>query len=162
MLRQLFIFSESDSLVQIADINLHTLMANRCRIQNGCQVLCTFFHQKLTTALFASVVGTECKYFLINLDERMLLDPAEIKPLTFCSPGACLLDWDIQAYIFLNFVHERERERERERDRERKRKREITHIITKIKMTRHVNKHFLGSDKPEHPNCKLLVFTVCQ
>ena len=44
------------------------------------QYLCTFFRQKLTTALLESAEGRKRKYFLINLHERML--PAGLEPTT--------------------------------------------------------------------------------
>ena len=50
-------------------------------------VLCTFFRQKLTTALLESVEGNDHrKYFIINLHERMLPILAGVGPATSWSP----------------------------------------------------------------------------
>ena len=47
-------------------------------------LLCTFFRQKLTTALLESAEGR--KYFMINLHERMLPTSAGVEPATSWSP----------------------------------------------------------------------------
>ena len=58
------------------------------------------FCKKLTTAFLESAEGSDCrKYFMINLYERMLSDPAGegggrrgVEPATFCSPVGCASD----------------------------------------------------------------------
>ena len=55
---------------------------------SGSPVLCTFFRQKLTTALLESAEkkNERRKYFMINLHERMLPTSAGVEPATSWSP----------------------------------------------------------------------------
>ena len=56
---------------QALSVYLTTLLLGRLSPLSGYPVLCTFFHQKLTTAFPESAEGREWKYFVINLHERM-------------------------------------------------------------------------------------------
>ena len=54
-------------------VYLTTHLLGRLSPLSGKPVLCTFFHQKLTTALLESAGENDRrKYFMINLHERML------------------------------------------------------------------------------------------
>ena len=59
------------------------------------QNLCTFFYQKLTLFFVNQQKGEndQWKYFMINLHERILLDPADTKPTTSWSPVGRASDW---------------------------------------------------------------------
>ena len=72
-------------------VYLTTRFLGRLSPLSGSPVLCTFFCQKLTTALLESAEGREWlkmtrKYFTINLHERMLPTSAGVEPATSWSP----------------------------------------------------------------------------
>ena len=69
-------------------VYLTTRLLGRLGPLSGLPVLCTFFRQKLTTALLESGKGEtdRRKYFMINLHERMLPSSAGVEPATSWSP----------------------------------------------------------------------------
>ena len=72
---------------QAWSVYLTTLFLGQALSSKQLTSTCAFFHQKLTTALLDFLnQGKEenepRKYFMIYLQERMLLDPARIKPVT--------------------------------------------------------------------------------
>ena len=69
-------------------VYLTTRLLGRLSPLSGKPVLCTFFRQKLTTALLESAKGENHhrKYFMINLHERMLPTSAGVEPATSWSP----------------------------------------------------------------------------
>ena len=75
-------------------VYLTTRLLGRLGPLSGLPVLCTFFRQKLTTALLESGKGEtdRRKYFMINLHERMLPSSAGVEPATSWSP----VGWRIQ------------------------------------------------------------------
>ena len=65
---------------------LTTRLLGRLSPLSAKPVLCTFFRQKLTTALQRKEENDRRKYFLINLHERMLPTSAGVEPATSWSP----------------------------------------------------------------------------
>ena len=70
-------------------VYLTTRLLGRLSPLSGKSVLCTFFHQKLTTALLNQRKGesNRRKYFMITLHERMLPTSAGVEPATSWSPA---------------------------------------------------------------------------
>ena len=68
-------------------VYLTTRLLGRLSPLSSSPVLCTFFRQKLTTALLEwKGENDHRKYFMINLHERMLLTSAGVEPATSWSP----------------------------------------------------------------------------
>ena len=73
---------------QARSVYLTTHLLGRLSPLSGQPVLCTFFRQKLTTALLESARKNDHrKYFMINLHERMLPTSAGVEPATWSPVG---------------------------------------------------------------------------
>ena len=102
----------------VLSVYLTTLLLGRLSPLSGWPVLCTFFHQKLTTALLEPAEEGEWpwKYFMIKSPHKNVADLAGVKPATsWSSVGGCGFDPTgsatffrgvlITKYFLLSFSH---------------------------------------------------------